>query len=121
MSHARLLAEERLFDPPCLGVPAGAQVGARSRGPDGRFVEIALLVDDKRVVCAGFLTDPSGACLGPASRWCELAQGRTAQACLEIDAASLARGREEIRPAELCLEAGRAAVAAWIETGRREP
>ena len=119
MNPAKPLAEERLFDPPCLGIPAGSQAGARVCGPDGRFVEIALLVAHGRVACAGFLADPSGACLGPASRWCELAQGRTPESCLEIDAASVARGHDETMAVELCLRAGRAALAVWNELKER--
>ncbi|GAB6037475.1 hypothetical protein JCM15519_20340 [Fundidesulfovibrio butyratiphilus] len=115
MSPAKLVAEERLFDPPCLGIPAGAQAGAKVCGPGGRFVEIALLVDNGRVACAGFLADPSGACLAAASRWCELAQGRAPASCLEIDASSLAGEQDEGLAVELCLKAGRAAVTAWLD------
>ena len=102
------------FDPPHLGIPAGAAFSARAHGPDGRFVEIFLDVRDGVVTQAGFLTDIPFVGVLCASFWCETAMGadlKTVRALSPQDI--LARFPPGFPTpegiAELCVKSGREA------------
>lgn len=110
---------ERLFDPPCLGAPARKAANARALSASGGFVEIFARVVRGRVLETGFLTDIPELGVLLASLWCERAQGL---ACAEAQALGPGLLLERIgefslpamETAQLCVEAGRAALAAAI-------
>jgi len=107
--------QERLFDPPCLGIPRRASLSGRAQAPGG-FVAVFLAVADGRVLEAGFLTDRPLPAMLCASLWCEHVQGLSLETAAALDVLALEPGLAglpgAVELALACREAGRAALAA---------
>lgn len=105
---------ERLFDPPCLGIPSGPSLSGRAQCPGGGFVAVYLALCEGRVQEAGFLTDCPHPALLVASLWCERVQGLTG---IEAAALDILRLEPELagvngsrEAARACRQAARAAL-----------
>ncbi|MFZ5427373.1 MAG: hypothetical protein ACOZEN_10375 [Thermodesulfobacteriota bacterium] len=106
----------RAFDPPHLGIPAGARFSGKASGGEGRFVELFLHVERGTVLDAGFLTDiPGGEGVLCASFWCEAATGADIEKARSLTEADLLACfppgfPPPLEAARLCVEAGRMAL-----------
>lgn len=114
---------ERLFDPPCLGIPSRTALSGRAQCPDGGFVAVYLAMEDGRVLESGFLTDCPHPALLVASLWCERAQGLTGNEAAALDITTLEPGLAGItgarEAARACREAARAALESAGSAPRR--
>ncbi|MBI4804520.1 MAG: hypothetical protein HY795_04725 [Desulfovibrio sp.] len=108
------------FDPPHMGIPQGAAYSAKVYGPDGRFVEFFLDVQEGIVSQAGFLTDIPFVGVLCASFWCQSALGADLKTVRALSPRNiLARFPSgfpaPVATAELCVKTGREAVKAAEE------